>query len=70
MESQVSFLKIFYPFNNLIAIISRQMVIILQIISKNMNFDYDVWENAAQMFFLTYFFAESLNIAELIPHYY
>ena len=32
-----------------------------------MNFD-DDWEQA-QMFFLT-FFAESFNIAELIPHYY
>ena len=69
MESQVSFLKIFYPFNNLIAIISRQMAMILQIISKNMNFDH-VWENASTNVFLTYFFAESLNIAELIPHYY
>ena len=68
MESQVSFYN-FYPFNNLIAIISRQMAMISQIISKNMNFD-DVWENASTNVFFTYFFAESLNIAELIPHYY
>ena len=56
MESQVSFLKIFYPFNNLIAIISRQMAMILQIISKNMNFDYDVWENASTNVFFDIFF--------------
>ena len=56
MESQVSFLKIFYPFNNLIAIISRQMAMILQIISKNMNFDYDVQGEREHKCFFDIFF--------------